>query len=87
MSWKPWASYAVALLAFAVVFKTQSMGLAALCLLISLMAMIYGTLLLVSSRIAGQSRDASQLLGPDEIARLRAQAQRQVAESEPAGDH
>jgi hypothetical protein len=49
--------------------------------------MIYGTLLLVSSRIAGQSRDASQLLGPDEIARLRAQAQRKVAESEPAGDH
>ena len=87
MSWKPWASYALALISFAVVFKTQSMGLAALCLLISLIAMVYGTLVLVSSRIAGQSRDASQLLGPEEIARLRAQAQRKVADSEPAGDH
>lgn len=84
MSWKPWASYAVALFAFAVVFKTQSMGLAALCLLISLIAMIYGTLLLVSSRIAGQSRDASQLLGPEEIQRLREQAQRKMA-SEGSG--
>ncbi|MEZ5457352.1 MAG: hypothetical protein R3F04_14795 [Lysobacteraceae bacterium] len=87
MSWKPWASYALALISFAVVFKTQSMGLAALCLLISLIAMVYGTLVLVSSRIAGQSRDASQLLGPEEMARLRAQAQRKVADSEPAGDH
>lgn len=87
MSWKPWASYAIALISFVIVFKAQSMGLAALCLLIALVAMIYGTLLLVSSRIAGQSRDGSQLLGAEEIRRLREQAQRKINESQTAGDH
>lgn len=74
MPWLPWALYALALICFAVVFRTHSMGLAFLCLLIALGASLWATLMLASARIQSRARDESQLLGPDELRRIRERA-------------
>lgn len=75
MAWKPWALYGLSLLCFAVVLKSQSAGLALLLLAIALVTMVWGTLLLIQSRIEGSSQSAGPMIDPVEVARLRAQAE------------
>lgn len=76
-----WLWIIASVLCFAVAFRTHSMGLAALCLLLALGFLLAGTLALASSRIESRAQNASALLGPDELRRIREQAERRKRES------
>lgn len=71
-----WLWFVGSLICFAVVFRTPSMGLAVLCLIGALAFLLIGVVALASSRIDARSRDATTLLGPDELRRVREAAQR-----------
>ena len=88
MAWKPWALYGLSLLCFAFVLKSQSAGVALVALLIALIAMVWGTLLLIQSRIEGSSQSAGPMIDPVEVARMRAQAEarKRAQESAPTED-
>lgn len=73
-----WLWFVGSLICFAVVFKTPSMGLAVLCLIGALAFLLIGVVALASSRIDARSRDATTLLGPDELRRMREAAQRKA---------
>lgn len=76
----PWLFLLVALAAFAVAFKTSSVALAFLCLLVALGAMVAWVMGLFASRVGSRSRDESLMLNPDELRRMREQAEaRRVA--------
>jgi len=79
-----WLWFVASLLCFIVVFRTTSIGLGFLCLLLSFGFMIAGTLSVASSRIASRSRDASAMLGPEEIRKMREHLERKKA-AESAG--
>lgn len=75
MPWLPWALYALSLFCFAVVFRTQALSLGLPALLVALIAMVWATLLLAQARIESRSQSLGSLLGPEELALLRAQAE------------
>lgn len=85
----PWLFLLLALAAFAVAFKTTSMMLAVFCLLVALGLLLAWVMGLLAERVGSQSRDDSQMLDPQELRRLReqAEARRQNADatSEPPG--
>lgn len=81
-----WLWFVLSVLCFAVAFRTHSMGLAFLTLIGALGFLLMGTLALASSRIEASGRDASALLGPDEVRRLRAIEERKQAEAAAAGE-
>ena len=66
-----WLWFVLSVLCFAVAFRTQSMGLAAVTLLGALGFLLMGTLALASSRIEARGQDASTLLGPEELMRIK----------------
>lgn len=66
-----WLWFVLSVLCFAVAFRTQSMGLAAVTLLGALGFLLMGTLALASSRIEARGQDASTLIGPEELLRLK----------------
>lgn len=66
-----WLWFVASLICFAIVFKTASIGLAVLCLLAALVFILVGTVAVASSRIDSRSRDATTLLGPEELRRMR----------------
>lgn len=70
-----WLFLFLALACFAVVFKTTSMGLAALCLLLALGFILAWAMGLLNARIASRSRDEVHMVDPAELRRLREQAQ------------
>ena len=75
MPWLPWALYALALLCFGYAIVAHSVPLALLSLLTALGSMVWGTLLLAQSRIAERSQNSMTLLGPEELAAIRARSQ------------
>lgn len=80
----PWLFLLVALAAFAVAFKATSVALAFLCLLVALGAMVAWVMGLFASRVGSRSRDESMMLNPDELRRMREQAEaRRVAAQTP----
>ena len=66
-----WLWFVLSVVCFAVAFRTHSMGLAALMLLGALGFLLMFTLALASSRIESRGRDASEMMGPEELMRLR----------------
>jgi hypothetical protein len=88
MTWKPWALFGLSLLCFAVVLKSQSLGVALPLLAVALVSMVWGTLLLVQARIEGVSQNGSLMVDPMEVARLRAQAEerKRSAQETPSED-
>ena len=66
-----WLWFVGSLVCFAIVFKTASIGLAVLALLGALAFGLIGVVAVASERIDGRSRDATALLGPDELRRMR----------------
>lgn len=66
-----WLWFVLSVLCFAVAFRTHSMGLAAVTLLGALGFLLMGTLALASSRIEARGQDASTLIGPEELLRLK----------------
>jgi hypothetical protein len=75
MPWLPWALYALTLFCFGYTFVAHSVPLALLAMLTALGSMIWATLLLAQARIAERSQSSMTLLGPEELAALRARAQ------------
>lgn len=77
-----WLWFVFALGSFAVAFRTHSMGLAVLCLLAALGFVLMGTLALASRRIESRGRDASTMLGSEDLRRMREQIERRKREDE-----
>ena len=86
----PWVFLLLALAALAAAFRTTSMLLAVLCLLAALALLLAGALGLLARRVGSRSRDEALLLDPQELRRLREQAEaRRAAEATiepPAGN-
>lgn len=79
-----WLWFVLSMLCFAVAFRTHSIGLALVTLVGALCFLLMGTFAMASSRIEARGRDASTLLGPDELRRLKAIAERKQAEAATA---
>lgn len=79
-----WLYLLLAIAAFAVAIKTTSIALMAVCLLAALGFTIAWVLGLLAQRIGSRSRDEGAILDPQELRRMREQAEaRRVAQSEP----
>ena len=78
----PWVYLLLALGALAIALKTTSSALAIVCLLVALALLLFWVLGLLASRVEASSRDASMIVDPMELKRLREQAEaRRLAQS------
>jgi ABC-type transport system involved in cytochrome bd biosynthesis fused ATPase/permease subunit len=77
----PWVFLLLALVAFAIAFKTASLALAAVCLLLALGLLVAWALGLLAQKVGSRSRDESLLLDPQELRRLREQAEARRAQA------
>ncbi len=80
----PWVFLLLAVLVLAVAFKTASIALMVLCLLVALGLFVAGTMALLARRIDSRSQDASMMIDPLELHRLREQAQARRAQAQSA---
>jgi len=81
----PWLLLFLAFGAFAVAFKTTSMLLMALCLLVALVLSLIGVMQLLAARVDGSTRSEAMMLDPLELRRLREEAEaRKLAASQVA---
>jgi hypothetical protein len=71
----PWLYLLLALAAFAVAFKTTSVAILVICLLLALGLLLAWVLALLAQRIDSRSRDTAMMIDADELRRLRAQAE------------
>lgn len=85
----PWLYLLLAAVAFAAAFKTTSVALLLLCLLVALGFLIAWFLGLLAQRIGSRSRDETAIIDPQELRRLREQAEARraaaAASDEPPG--
>ena len=81
-----WLFLFLAVAAMALAFLTTSMAVLAGCLLAALVLFIVWVLGLNQARVAGSDRDASLMLDPAELRRLREQAEARKQERDAAGD-
>ncbi|HEY5612708.1 MAG TPA: hypothetical protein VIK70_03865 [Lysobacter sp.] len=78
----PWLFLILAVAALAVAFKTTSVAVLMVCLLAAFALILGWALALLGRRVESRSRDESMMLDPDELRRLREQADaRRVAAS------
>jgi hypothetical protein len=79
-----WLYLLLAIVAFVIALKTASIALSILCLLAALGFVVAAVMGLLAQRIGSQSRDESMILDPQELRRLREQAEaRRAGSSEP----
>lgn len=71
----PWLYLLVALAALAVAFKTTSVALLMLCLLVAFGATLAWVMGLLARRVGNRSRDETMMIDPVELHRLREQAE------------
>lgn len=71
----PWLFLLLGLVAMVVAMKTTSMLLMVLCLLAALVLLVLWAYGWYASRVVSVSRDESLMLDPDELRRLREQAE------------
>ena len=71
----PWILLAAAVVALIVAFKTTSVGLLALCLLLSFGLSMAAVVQLLAQRVASRSRDEGAMIDPVALAQLRSRAQ------------
>lgn len=80
-----WLFLLLAIAAFAVAFKTSSVALAALCLLAALGLLVAWVMGLLAQRVGNSTRDDALMLDPQELRRLREQADaRRIVDADPA---
>ncbi len=80
-----WLFLLLALVAMVVAMKTTSMLLMVVCLLAALVFLVLWAYGWYASRVGSVSRDASLMLDPDELRRLREQAEaRKLAAQSPS---
>jgi hypothetical protein len=81
-----WLYLLLAIAAFAIALKSASIALSIICLLAALGFLVASVMGLLARRIGSQSRDESMILDPQELRRLREQAEARrtaAAGSEP----
>ena len=78
-----WVFLLLAIAAFAVAFKTTSVALAVLCLLAALGLLLACALGLLAQRVGSRSRDDTSMIDPQELRRLREQAEARRAMATP----
>jgi ABC-type transport system involved in cytochrome bd biosynthesis fused ATPase/permease subunit len=81
-----WVFLLLALAAFVVAFKTTSVALAVVCLLLALGLLLAWILGLLAQRVGSRSRDETNMLDAAEVRRLREQAQARQAEARAPPD-
>lgn len=79
-----WLYFLLAAAALAVAFVTTSVGLLVLCLLAGLGLALAGMLKLLADRVGSRSRDEGLALDPDELRRVREQAEARRAAADAA---
>lgn len=81
-----WVWLGLTVACFVVVFRTHSMGLAALCLLAALGFMLMATLAFAARRIEARSRSEVTMLSSEELRAVRAQIERRKQEAGAPSD-
>lgn len=71
----PWILFLLALAALAVAFITTSIALLMLCLIAAFGFTVGGIMHLFAQRVSSRSRDETLMLDPEELRRLREQAE------------
>lgn len=71
----PWILFALALAALVVAFKTTSIALLMICLIVAFGLTVAAMMQLFAQRISSRGRDESLMLDPEELRRLREQAE------------
>jgi hypothetical protein len=79
----PWIYLLLAIAALVVAFKTTSMTLLVLCLLAALGLLLAWMLSMLAQRVGSRSRDESLMLDPQELRRLREQAEARQTQTRP----
>ena len=69
-----WLFFVFSAVCFLIAFRTYSVGLAALCLLLALGLLLAGVLAMASHRVQARARDEIHIVSPEELRRLREQA-------------
>ena len=71
----PWLFLLLAIAAFAIAMTTASMALAVVCILGGLALLVIWVMGLVAQRVGNQTRDDVMMIDPQELRRLREQAE------------
>lgn len=71
----PWLFLLLAIAAFAIAMTTTSMTLAVACILGGLVLLVVWVMGLLAQRVGGQARDEAMMIDPQELRRLREQAE------------
>jgi hypothetical protein len=69
-----WLFFVLSALCFAVAFRTHSVGLAAIAMLLALGLLLAGVFAIASHRVQSRARDEVHILSPEELRRMREQA-------------
>ena len=79
----PWILFLLALATLAVAFKTTSVALLMVCLIVAFGLTVAAMMQMFANRISSRSRDEALMLDPEELRRLREQAEaRKLAASQ-----
>lgn len=81
----PWILFGAALAALIVAFKTSSVGLLVVCLLLSFVLGVAGLVQLLAQRVASRTRDEASMIDPVALEQLRRQARAGKADGTTAG--
>lgn len=81
-----WLFLLLALAAFAVAFKTTSVALAVVCLLVALGLVVAWVMGLLAQRVGNSTRDDALMLDPQELRRLREEAEARRAADAAASE-
>ena len=74
-----WVYLLLAIGALAVAFKTASVGLMAVCLLVAFGLILAWVMSLLAQRVGSRSRSEHAMIDPDELRRMREQAEARKA--------
>lgn len=78
-----WLFFVFSAACFVVAFRTHSVGLAAIAMLLALGSLLAGVFALASHRVQARARDEVHILSPEELRRMREQAARNRAAGAP----
>lgn len=80
----PWLFLLLAIAAFAIAMTTTSMAIAVICILGALALLVIWVMGLVAQRVGNQARNETMMIDPQELRRLREQAEARRAAGDAA---
>lgn len=82
----PWLFLLLAIAAFAIAMTTKSIAIAVICILAALALLVVWVMGLLAQRVGSQTRDDAMMIDPQELRRMREQAEaRRAAAAETRG--